>query len=593
MNNIMSFIHALSDYSFLQYALVAGILLGAIAGVIGSFSILQGTSLIGDAMSHAVLSGIAIASLLHFPYYWGAALFGLLAARVINLISRETPLKNDAAIGITFSTFFALGTIIMTLGHATTKLTDILFGNILAVQASDVVATVLVGLLVLIFVTICYHGLFLMVFDRSYAKASGVRTQLLSNILMVLLTLVIVISLQAVGVILVTALLVTPAATARLLTKRFVPMMITASGIGMFSALIGLYISYTANVPSGPAIVVTSAVMFMMAMFVYRVKKHGVMQKIMTLSVVASLVIAALVGWQLQQRHPVSAGYDGQGRLNVVSSFSIINSMVTDIGGKYVNAHTITAIGADQHDYSPTTTDVQRTQDAAVVFANGLNLEKGGSGWFYKLMKTTGKQQGKQLFNVTNGVRTIKLTSTPGGNQANPHAWNGVLEGQVYAKNIAKVLSAKDPQHKAYYAQRAQAYQKQLQAIYDKWQPKFAALPVKDHVLVTQEGAMSYFARDFNLQPYFIWEIDTEANGTPAQIKTLVDKLQPKQVTTTFVEQGEETKPMQTVNQQLGAKIAGELWTDSVSKKGGAVPTYLDLLDHNARVIYEGLKNNH
>lgn len=273
MNNVMSFIHAVGEYSFLQYALVAGILLGAIAGVIGSFSILQGTSLIGDAMSHAVLPGIAIASLLHFPYYWGAALFGLIAAGVINFISRDTPLKNDTAIGITFSTFFALGTIIMTLGHASTKLTDILFGNILAVQASDVVATVLVGLFVLVFVSLFYNGLFLMVFDRSYAQASGVRTQLLSNILMVLLTFVIVISLQAVGVILVTALLVTPAATARLLTKRFVPMIMTASGLGMLSALIGLYISYTANVPSGPAIVVTSAVLFMIAMVIYRLRR--------------------------------------------------------------------------------------------------------------------------------------------------------------------------------------------------------------------------------------------------------------------------------------------------------------------------------
>lgn len=316
------------------------------------------------------------------------------------------------------------------------------------------------------------------------------------------------------------------------------------------------------------------------------------MKKIISLIVVVILVIAALMGWQMHQTRTASDGRDAQGRLNVVSSFSIINSMVNDIGGKYVNAHTITAVGADQHDYAPTTTDVQRTQDAAVVFANGLNLEKGGSGWFNKLMKTTGKQQDKQIFNVTDGIHTIKLTTTNVTDQDNPHAWNGVLEGQVYAKNIAKVLSAKDPQHKAYYAKRATAYQKKLQAIYDKWQVKFAALPVKDRILVTQEGAMSYFARDFNLQPYFIWEIDTEANGTPAQIKTLVDKLQDKQVTATFVEQGEETKPMQTVDRQIGAKISGELWTDSISKKDGIVPTYLALLDHNAQVIYNGLKNN-
>lgn len=307
------------------------------------------------------------------------------------------------------------------------------------------------------------------------------------------------------------------------------------------------------------------------------------------IGIIVALVVVVAVAFGLMHRNDQSDGRAADGRLNVVSSFSIINQISEEIGGKYVNAHTITAIGADQHDYDPTPTDVKRTQDAAIVFANGLNLEKGGSGWFDKLMKTTDKHAGKEIFNVTDGIKTIKLTTAGVAGQDNPHAWNGVLEGKTYAANIAKVLEKKDPAHKAYYAKRATAYEAKLQKLYDKWHAKFAALPADDKKLVTQEGAMAYFARDFGLKPYFIWEIDTESNGTPSQICTLVEALQGEKVRATFVEQGESDKPMQTVISQINSHIAGELWTDSVSKKSGVVPTYYDLLNHNAQTIYDGL----
>ena len=307
------------------------------------------------------------------------------------------------------------------------------------------------------------------------------------------------------------------------------------------------------------------------------------------IGIIVALVVVVAVAFGLMHRNDQSDGRAADGRLNVVSSFSIINQISEEIGGKYVNAHTITAIGADQHDYDPTPTDVKRTQDAAIVFANGLNLEKGGSGWFDKLMKTTDKHAGKEIFNVTDGIKTIRLTTAGVAGQDNPHAWNGVLEGKTYAANIAKVLEKKDPAHKAYYAKRATAYEAKLQKLYDKWHAKFAALPADDKKLVTQEGAMAYFARDFGLKPYFIWEIDTESNGTPSQIRTLVEALQGEKVRATFVEQGESDKPMQTVISQINSHIAGELWTDSVSKKSGVVPTYYDLLNHNAQTIYDGL----
>ena len=274
MSALLNFFHALGEYTFLQNALIAGAMIGLIAGIIGAFSILQGTALIGDAMSHAVLPGIAIAALMGIPYYWGAGVFGLLAALVINFISEHTPLKTDAAIGLTFSTFFALGTIIMTAGHSTTRLTDILFGNILAVSSGDLISSLVIGLIVIAVVTTFYRELYLTTFDRSYAQAQGIHANLFRNILVVLITLVIIVALRAVGVILVTALLITPAASARLVVKRFQPMIWLSSFFGLISAFVGLFLSYTFDWPSGPAIVVTGAVIFIISFLIHLVTRR-------------------------------------------------------------------------------------------------------------------------------------------------------------------------------------------------------------------------------------------------------------------------------------------------------------------------------
>jgi iron/zinc/copper transport system permease protein len=270
---LSNFISGIGQYAFLQNALIAGVVIGAISGLIGSFSILQGTSLIGDAMSHAVLPGIAIAALLGLPFYLGAGIFGLLAAAVIYLITEYAPLKSDTAIGVTFSSFFALGTIIMTMSHATTRLTDILFGNILAVTNGDLIGTITVGLLVLSVIYIFFREFYLVTFDRDYAISQGIAANLFRQALILMLTLVIIVALQAVGVILVTALLITPAASARLLTRRFRPMMQLSMLFGVISAIVGLFMSYSFDMPSGPAIVLVGAVMFIFAFLIYHIRR--------------------------------------------------------------------------------------------------------------------------------------------------------------------------------------------------------------------------------------------------------------------------------------------------------------------------------
>ncbi|MDR0899080.1 MAG: metal ABC transporter permease [Lactobacillaceae bacterium] len=273
ITSLINFINGIGQYDFLQNALISGLIIGIVAGVVGSFSILQGTSLIGDAMSHAVLPGIAIASILGIPFYIGAGFFGLLAAAIIYLISENLPLKSDTAIGITFSSFFAVGTIIMTLDHSTTRLTDILFGNILVVTRTDMISTLIISTLVLAFIFIFYRELYVVTFDKTYAKSQGINSNLFRQLLILMLSLVIIVALQAVGVILVTALLITPAAAARMFSKRLSTMIFLSAIIGVISAVFGLYFSYTFGIPSGPSIVVVSALIFVVSTIFYQIKR--------------------------------------------------------------------------------------------------------------------------------------------------------------------------------------------------------------------------------------------------------------------------------------------------------------------------------
>ncbi|MBL1225426.1 metal ABC transporter permease [Enterococcus sp. BWR-S5] len=262
---INEFIDGLMKYQFLQNALFTSVIVGIVAGVIGSFIILRGMSLMGDAISHAVLPGVAMSYMLGTSYIIGATLFGIVSAGLIGFVTKNSRLKNDTAIGIVFSSFFALGIILISFARSSTDLYHILFGNVLAVRDSDMLLTVIVGVIVLTLVFLFYKELKLTSFDPVVAQSYGMNVVGINYMLMFLLTLVAVTSLQTVGTILVIAMLITPAATAYQLTNSLPRMIGLASMFGMLSAVIGLFFSYSYNLPSGATIVLAAAVFFIAA----------------------------------------------------------------------------------------------------------------------------------------------------------------------------------------------------------------------------------------------------------------------------------------------------------------------------------------
>ncbi|NBJ69519.1 MULTISPECIES: metal ABC transporter permease [Clostridia] len=261
----MEFIQDMMNYEFLQKALITSIVVGIICGVIGSFIVLRGMALMGDAVSHAVLPGVAISYMLGINYFYGAVLTGILSAIGIGIISQNSRVKNDSSIGIVFSAAFAFGIILITLAQSATDLTQILFGNVLSVRSSDMWLTIIVGVVVLLSVLLFYKEFLVSSFDETMAAAYGLKVRMIHYAIMVLLTLVTVASLQTVGVILVISMLITPAATAYLLTNRMSVMIFMAAFFGALSAIIGLYFSFTYNLPSGPVIALATTAMFLVA----------------------------------------------------------------------------------------------------------------------------------------------------------------------------------------------------------------------------------------------------------------------------------------------------------------------------------------
>ena len=247
------------------YVLNAGfsaIILGCVSGIIGSFIVLRNMSLMGDALSHAVLPGVAISYMLGINMLIGASLFGLLAAILIQFISQKSSIKNDTSIGIILSTFFALGIILITKAQSGIDLNHVLFGNILAVPESELRQSFLVLLLVMATVFLFYKELLVSSFDPVVSKANGLNTTFYHYLLMTLLSIVTVSSLSQVGVVLVIAMLIIPAATSYLWTNKLLHMIFLASFIGVIIGVSGTIISFKYNLPTSATIVLVGAVLF-------------------------------------------------------------------------------------------------------------------------------------------------------------------------------------------------------------------------------------------------------------------------------------------------------------------------------------------
>jgi hypothetical protein len=268
-------------YDYMVTAMWTSALIGGVCGLLSGFVTLKGWSLMGDALSHAVIPGVAIAYLLGLPFAVGAFTSGLLAAGAMAFIKIKTPVREDAVIGVVFTSFFALGLLLISIFPSRIDLKSIIFGNILGIAAGDVVQVVIVSALCLLVLALKWRDLMLFCFDPNHARALGLRVGVLHVTMLLLLSATAVAALQAVGAMLVVAMLVTPGATAYLLTDRFDVMLKIGAALGTVTSFVGAYLSYFFDGATGGCIVSLQTLVFVGVLLL--APKHGVLSARRTL----------------------------------------------------------------------------------------------------------------------------------------------------------------------------------------------------------------------------------------------------------------------------------------------------------------------
>lgn len=276
--------------------------------------------------------------------------------------------------------------------------------------------------------------------------------------------------------------------------------------------------------------------------------------------------------------------------LQVVTSFTIIEDVANEIGGDDVDIHNLVPTGTDPHEYEPLPEDIKKATDADVLFYNGLNLEGGKDGWFMKMVDSVGQDE-DHVYSLTEQVDPMYI----GGDEdmeeeINPHSFIDPANGIKMAEDMRDALMEIDPDHADAYEERAEEYLDRLKDINDEYEEKLGEVPEDERYLVTSERAFQYLADHFDLEEGFIWEIDTEENGSPEQIKSLVEYLKENEVPILFVESNVDERPMETVAKESDVDIYEKpIYSDEIGEAGEEVDTYVKYLNYNIDVLYEGL----
>ena len=306
---------------------------------------------------------------------------------------------------------------------------------------------------------------------------------------------------------------------------------------------------------------------------------------------VAALVVLGIAGCATGKENSsqtTSATAESK-KLQVVTTNSIIYDMTKNIAGDLVDLHSIVPVGQDPHEYEPLPEDVQKVQKADLIFYNGINLENGEDAWFAKMVKNAKKEANKDYFAVSDGVQVIYLEGQNEAGKEDPHAWLNIENGIIYAKNIAKQLIAKDPKNKEAYEKNLAAYVEKLEALDKDAKARIAKIPEEKRLIVTSEGCFKYFSKAYDIPSAYIWEINTEEEGTPEQITTLVRQLRESKVPSLFVESSVDDRPMKTVSQETGKPIHSTIFTDSIAEEGKDGDSYYSMMKWNLDKIIEGL----
>jgi len=277
------------------------------------------------------------------------------------------------------------------------------------------------------------------------------------------------------------------------------------------------------------------------------------------------------------------AALQAEAKFKVVTTFTVIQDIAQNVAGDAATVESITKPGAEIHEYEPTPKDIVKAQSADLILWNRLNLER----WFERFFQNI---KDKPAVVVTEGITPLSIYEGPYKDAPNPHAWMSPSNALIYVENIKNALVKYDPQNADTYQKNAAAYAEKIKQLDKPLREKLSQIPADQRWLVTSEGAFSYLAKDYDLKEGYLWPINAEQQGTPQQVRKLIDLVKKNHIPVVFSESTVSAKPAQQVAKESGAKYGGVLYVDSLSAADGPVPTYIDLLNVTVSTIVKGFE---
>ncbi len=555
---------------FMRSALVACVALALMNGVIGTLLVLRRMSLDGDVLGHAVMPGAAIGFLYAGPSPFWLSLGGLLGGLAVALMADRV--RQDASLVAFYLVALALGVLLVAWRGSNVDVMRVLFGSVLAIDRHALLQITAVSSVVLLAAAALYRPLAVGGFDAAFLRAMGASAAY-RMAFMAMVVLALVASFQAFGTLMAIGPLLLPAAAARCWRLSVAASMALATAFGIVASVAGLLISYHANLPSGPAIVLTAGSLFAASLLVTRTRW-------------VALAGVATITW-LPTAH-------AEDRIPVVATFSVIGDMLANVGGDHIDIKTIVGAGGDSELYQPSAGDVATVAAARAVFLNDLNEEF--EPWLEPLLKQAAFKGAKVV--VSRHVRTLTAEEEhPVSGRQLPsaidqHAWLDPHNGVIYVRNIADALARLDPNNASDYRARAAAYTKQVQAVGDWARNEISGVSSEKRRVLASHDSLQYLANAYGITMLTVNGWTNNSEPSAAELARLAQRIRAAHVKALFLDSITDPRAIERIAGETGAVIGGTLYGDSLSAADGEAASYLSMLRHDVATLKAGMLSN-
>lgn len=559
---------------FVQHGLIQVVLLGVAGGLLGTWIVLRGLAFFAHAVAAAAFPGLVLAGGLGFAAPLGAfAVGGVFAGTVGQLSARDRRAGYDSLTALALVTALAAGILLASdVFHSGSQVDSLLFGSVLVVNTSDQIVAALAALLAVGGTWMLGPRWLVSGFDSHAARAIGVRSTWTDLLLLGLVTVAAVSALAAVGALLAGALLVVPAATTRLWTRRLFTWQLASVGLAVAEGVVGLWLSVEWNAPPGAAIAVLAGAVFAIAPLLPVLRRLGRRE---TVAAAAAVLVLGGCGASSNNGKPV-----------VLATTTQIGDFVRNVGGDAIDVHQILRPNSDPHEYEPRPADIQAAADAKVVFENGDGLDH----WMTKVLSAAG---GKPMVVTLADATRTRLpgeSSGPEASRFDPHWWHDPRNAEAAVERIRAALATRLPNDKQVFDHRAAAYVGRIDALDKRIAACFASVPASARKLVTSHDAFNYFAHRYAIGVVgaIVPSQSTEAQPSAGDVAKLVAQVRRERVKAVFLESSVNPKLAHAVAAQTGAISNLTLYGDTLGPAGSPGATYLGMERANADAMMRG-----